>query len=52
MRSTPSTPVFPIQGNKPVAQLRENIDATGITLSGEVVDAINAIHARLPDPGQ
>jgi aryl-alcohol dehydrogenase-like predicted oxidoreductase len=41
-----------IIGATTLAQLKENIDATGITLSGEVVDAINAIHARIPDPGQ
>ncbi len=41
-----------IIGATTLAQLKENIDATAITLSQEVVDAINAIHARIPNPGQ
>jgi aryl-alcohol dehydrogenase-like predicted oxidoreductase len=41
-----------IIGATSLAQLAENIDAATITLPAGVVDAINAIHARLPDPGQ
>ncbi|TFW30475.1 aldo/keto reductase [Massilia horti] len=33
-------------------QLKENIDAEAITLSSEVVAAIDAIHARITNPGQ
>jgi aryl-alcohol dehydrogenase-like predicted oxidoreductase len=33
-------------------QLKENIDAEAITLSAEVVDAIDAIHTRITNPGQ
>jgi aryl-alcohol dehydrogenase-like predicted oxidoreductase len=33
-------------------QLKENIDAEAITLPAEVVDAIDAIHARITNPGQ
>jgi aryl-alcohol dehydrogenase-like predicted oxidoreductase len=41
-----------IIGATSLAQLKENIDAADIVLAPEVIDAINAIHARLPDPGQ
>lgn len=41
-----------IIGATTLTQLAENIDAASITLPTGVVDAINAIHARLPDPGQ
>jgi aryl-alcohol dehydrogenase-like predicted oxidoreductase len=41
-----------IIGATSLAQLKENIDAADIVLSPELIDAINAIHARLPDPGQ
>jgi aryl-alcohol dehydrogenase-like predicted oxidoreductase len=33
-------------------QLKENIDAESITLSDEVVERIDAIHARITNPGQ
>ena len=33
-------------------QLKENIDAAQIVLSREVTDAIDAIHARITNPGQ
>jgi aryl-alcohol dehydrogenase-like predicted oxidoreductase len=35
-----------------LAQLKENIDAESVTLSDEVVAAIDAIHARYTNPGQ
>ncbi|MES3023834.1 MAG: aldo/keto reductase [Pseudomonadota bacterium] len=41
-----------IIGATSLAQLKENIDATGITLSDKVLDAIDEIHLRRPDPGQ
>ncbi len=41
-----------IIGATTLAQLKENIDAHATPLSDEVVAAINAIHASLPNPGQ
>jgi aryl-alcohol dehydrogenase-like predicted oxidoreductase len=41
-----------IIGATSLAQLKENIDAAEVTLSAEVLAAIDAIHARLPNPGQ
>ncbi len=41
-----------IIGATSLVQLKENIDALDITLPAHVIDAINAIHARLPNPGQ
>ncbi len=41
-----------IIGATTLAQLKENIDAESITLSGEVVAAIDAIQARITNPGQ
>ena len=39
-------------GATSLTQLKENIDAADITLPANVVAAIDAIHARLPNPGQ
>jgi aryl-alcohol dehydrogenase-like predicted oxidoreductase len=41
-----------IIGATNLEQLKENIDAAQITLSDEVVKAIDAIHARITNPGQ
>jgi aryl-alcohol dehydrogenase-like predicted oxidoreductase len=41
-----------IIGATNLAQLKENIDAESLTLSDEVVKAIDAIHARYTNPGQ
>jgi aryl-alcohol dehydrogenase-like predicted oxidoreductase len=41
-----------IIGATTLAQLEENIDAFDLTLEAQVVDAINAIHARITNPGQ
>jgi aryl-alcohol dehydrogenase-like predicted oxidoreductase len=41
-----------IIGATSLAQLKENIDAFELTLSDDVVAAINDIHGMLPDPGQ
>lgn len=41
-----------IIGATSLAQLKENIDAAEVLLSAEVMAAIDAIHARLPNPGQ
>jgi aryl-alcohol dehydrogenase-like predicted oxidoreductase len=41
-----------IIGATSLGQLKENIDAEAITLPAEVEDAIDAIHARLTNPGQ
>jgi len=41
-----------IIGATTLAQLKENIDAEAITLTDEVVAAIDAIHARITNPGQ
>jgi aryl-alcohol dehydrogenase-like predicted oxidoreductase len=41
-----------IIGATTLAQLKENIDAVEITLSAEMVAAIDAIHARITNPGQ
>jgi aryl-alcohol dehydrogenase-like predicted oxidoreductase len=41
-----------IIGATSLAQLKENIDAESVTLSDDVVAAIDAIHARLTNPGQ
>lgn len=40
-----------IIGATTLEQLKENIDADVITLQDEVVAAIDAIHARIPNPG-
>ena len=41
-----------IIGATTLAQLKENIDAYEVKLSPEVVEAVNAIHARITNPGQ
>jgi aryl-alcohol dehydrogenase-like predicted oxidoreductase len=41
-----------IIGATTLAQLQENIDAASLVLPKEVVDAINAIHSRITNPGQ
>jgi len=41
-----------IIGATTLAQLKENIDAYDVHLSPDVVAAVDAIHARLPNPGQ
>jgi aryl-alcohol dehydrogenase-like predicted oxidoreductase len=41
-----------IIGATNMAQLKENIDAAEVTLSTEVVASIDAIHARITNPGQ
>ena len=41
-----------IIGATTLEQLKENIDAAQVTLPADVVDAINAIHARITNPGQ
>jgi aryl-alcohol dehydrogenase-like predicted oxidoreductase len=41
-----------IIGATNLTQLKENIDAEQVTLSDEVVAAINAIHAKYTNPGQ
>ena len=41
-----------IIGATNLAQLKENIDTAEIVLSREVTDAIDAIHARITNPGQ
>ena len=41
-----------IIGATSLAQLKENIDAAEVVLSAEVIAAVDAIHARLPNPGQ
>jgi aryl-alcohol dehydrogenase-like predicted oxidoreductase len=41
-----------IIGATSLAQLKENIDAASLTLAPAVLDAINAIHARITNPGQ
>jgi aryl-alcohol dehydrogenase-like predicted oxidoreductase len=41
-----------IIGATTLAQLKENIDAAQITLADDVVAAIDAIHARITNPGQ
>lgn len=41
-----------IIGATNLAQLKENIDAAEIVLPREVTDAIDAIHARITNPGQ
>jgi aryl-alcohol dehydrogenase-like predicted oxidoreductase len=40
-----------IIGATTLEQLKENIDAESITLPDEVVAAVDAIHARIPNPG-
>ncbi len=40
-----------IIGATSLAQLKVNIDALEVTLSTEVVDAINDIHLRITNPG-
>ncbi|MDM5178634.1 aldo/keto reductase [Massilia sp. DJPM01] len=40
-----------IIGATSLAQLKENIDAMSVTLTPEVVAAIDAIHARMTNPG-
>lgn len=41
-----------IIGATTLEQLKENIDAAQVTLQDDVVEAINAIHARITNPGQ
>jgi aryl-alcohol dehydrogenase-like predicted oxidoreductase len=41
-----------IIGATSLAQLQENIDAAEVVLSAEVMAAVEAIHGRLPNPGQ
>jgi aryl-alcohol dehydrogenase-like predicted oxidoreductase len=41
-----------IIGATSVAQLKENIDAYDVKLSRDVIDQVNAIHARITNPGQ
>jgi aryl-alcohol dehydrogenase-like predicted oxidoreductase len=41
-----------IIGATTLAQLKEDIDAAAVTLPEHVVTAIDAIHARIPNPGQ
>lgn len=41
-----------IIGATTLEQLKENIDAAQVTLSADVIEAINAIHARITNPGQ
>jgi aryl-alcohol dehydrogenase-like predicted oxidoreductase len=41
-----------IIGATNLAQLKENIDAAATTLPVQVMAAIDAIHARMPNPGQ
>jgi aryl-alcohol dehydrogenase-like predicted oxidoreductase len=41
-----------IIGATTLAQLKENIDAADIVLPAHVIAEIDAIHARLPNPGQ
>jgi aryl-alcohol dehydrogenase-like predicted oxidoreductase len=41
-----------IIGATNLVQLKENIDAFETTLPAEVIAAIDAIHARIPNPGQ
>jgi aryl-alcohol dehydrogenase-like predicted oxidoreductase len=41
-----------IIGATTLAQLEENIGAAGITLAPDLIGAIDAIHARLTNPGQ
>jgi aryl-alcohol dehydrogenase-like predicted oxidoreductase len=41
-----------IIGATNLTQLKENIDADGIVLPEEVVAQIDAIHARITNPGQ
>ena len=41
-----------IVGATTLEQLKENIDAAQVTLSDQVIEAINAIHARITNPGQ
>ncbi|QBE64774.1 aldo/keto reductase [Pseudoduganella lutea] len=41
-----------IIGATTLAQLQENIDAYNVKLPQHVLEAVDAIHARLPNPGQ
>ena len=41
-----------IIGATNLAQLKENIDAYAATLSDEIVNSVNAIHAEIMNPGQ
>ncbi|WP_332878286.1 aldo/keto reductase [Massilia sp. S19_KUP03_FR1] len=41
-----------IIGATSLQQLQENIDAAEVTLSDELVEGVNAIHARYTNPGQ
>ena len=41
-----------IIGATSLSQLKENVDAYSVTLSDDVVKAINAIHAAITNPGQ
>ncbi|MEM5563636.1 aldo/keto reductase [Psychroserpens sp. AS72] len=40
-----------IIGATSIAQLEENIDSVNITLSDEILKAINEVHAEIPNPG-
>jgi len=41
-----------IIGATNLAQLEENIDAYAVALPNDVVEAVNAIHAEIMNPGQ
>jgi aryl-alcohol dehydrogenase-like predicted oxidoreductase len=41
-----------IVGATTLDQLKEDIDAFSVKLSGEIVDAINAIHREITNPAQ
>lgn len=41
-----------IIGATTVSQLRENVDALDVTLSDDVIQSVNAIHAAITSPGQ
>ena len=41
-----------IIGATTLAQLKENIDAYEVQLSPEIIAAVDAIHASVPNPGQ
>jgi aryl-alcohol dehydrogenase-like predicted oxidoreductase len=41
-----------IIGATSLAQLKENVDAYSVTLSDDVIKAINAIHGEITNPGQ
>ena len=39
-----------IIGATTMNQLKENIDSIHLTLSNEIMSAINAVHAQIPNP--